>query len=280
MWVNYAPLVRIYSVSKTVSNMEFCTIASGSSGNCSYIGFGEHQFLLDAGISGKRIENALFQMNVRGISGIFLTHEHRDHITGAGIIARRLKTKIYATPMTWRFFAMEKSLGALDAWQINVIEPGKPMDMGGVTVTAFDISHDAAQPVGYTFESAGKKIACATDLGCVTDTVKIHLKNSQVILLESNHDPDMLKNGPYHYRLKQRVAGEKGHLSNAEAGMLLAEVAHDRLEHVFLAHASAENNTPFLAHETVKRVLDGNNVYIKNLTVAERNVPGAVVKCG
>jgi len=259
--------------------MEFCTIASGSSGNSSYVGFGQTRFLVDAGISGKRIENALFTANVRGIDGIFITHEHRDHITGAGIIARRLKTKIYATPLTWRFFAANRCLGPLDAWQINIIEPSKPVEICGVKVTAFDISHDAAQPVGFTFEAGGKKIACATDLGVATDSVKAHLKNAQIVLIESNHDPQMLKNGPYHYALKERVASDRGHLSNAQAGMLLAEITHDKLEYVFLAHASAENNTPFLAHDTVKRVLEGNDVYIKNIIVAERNKPGMVVRC-
>ena len=235
--------------------------------------------MVDAGISGKRIENALFQMNVRDISGIFLTHEHRDHITGAGVMARRFKLKLYATPLTWRYFAYNKSLGALDAHQINVIEPNIPTDISGVTVTAFDICHDAVQPVGYTFQANGKKISIATDLGCVTESVKNHLRGSNIILLESNHDPTMLKNGPYHYALKERVASENGHLSNAEAGMLLAEIADDNLEHVFLAHLSDDNNTQFLAYDTVQRILDANNIHIKTLAVADRHKPGMVVSC-
>jgi phosphoribosyl 1,2-cyclic phosphodiesterase len=243
------------------------------------VGLGGKHFLVDAGISGKRIENALYKMNVRNISGIFITHEHRDHITGAGIMARRFKVKLYATPLTWRYFASSRCLGELNAEQINVIEPDKPIDVNGVTVKAFAIPHDAAQPVGYTFEAGGKKVATATDLGCVTDTVKKNLKGSNVILLESNHDPEMLKNGPYHYSLKRRVAGSNGHLSNSEAGTLLAEVAGEKLEHVFLAHLSEDNNTQMLAHDTVKRILDGNNITVKNLVVADRHTPGQVVHC-
>jgi len=260
--------------------MEFCTIASGSSGNSVCVGLGGQHFLVDAGVSGKRIEHALFQMNVRSVKGIFITHEHRDHIAGAGVMARRFKLKIYATPLTWRCFSRYGSIGEIDADQIKIIEPNKPLNIDGVIVTPFDISHDACQPVGYTFEFAGGKIAIATDLGCATDTVRSNLKGSKIILLESNHDPHMLKTGPYHYKLKERVASEHGHLSNAQAGMLLSEVAGTELEYVFLAHLSAENNVPRLAYDTVKRVLDGNNVSIKNLIVAERNVPGAVVRCG
>jgi len=259
--------------------MEFCTIASGSSGNSTCVGLGGQYFLVDAGISGKRIEHALARMSVSKLSGIFITHEHRDHITGAGVMARRFKLNVYATPLTWRYFSRTKSIGELNMEQIKIVEPGKPFDVDGVTVTAFDIPHDAAQPVGYTFEFGDKKIAVATDLGHITDTVRAHLTDAQIILLESNHDPHMLKNGPYHQALKVRVAGKHGHLSNADAGILLAEVAGSRLEYVFLAHLSEDNNTRVLAYETVKRVLDGNNVSIKNLIVAERHSPGVVVKC-
>ena len=258
--------------------IEFCTIASGSSGNSACVGIGGQYFLVDAGISGKRIEHALFNMNVRQLGGIFITHEHRDHIVGAGIMARRFKLNLYATPLTWQYFSTYKSLGELNMEQIKIVEPGKPFIVNGVTVTAFDIPHDAAQPVGYTFEAAGKKIATATDLGYATDIVKAHLKGAHVLLLECNHDPHMLQNGSYHHRLKVRVAGKQGHLSNADTGVLLSEIACDKLEYVFLAHLSEENNTPALAYETVKRVLDGNNVKVKNLIVAERHGPGIVVR--
>ena len=193
-------------------------------------------------------------------------------------MARRFKLDIYATPLTWRFFSHTGAIGALAASQVKMIEPEKPINIGGVTITAFDIPHDAVQPVGYTFEAGGEKIAVATDFGCATDTIRRHLKGAQIIALESNYDPVMLKNGPYYQALKERVA--VGHLSNAEAGVLLAEVASDNLEHVFLAHLSEENNMPMLAYDTVKRVLNGHNVFIKNLYVAERHTPGVVVQYG
>ena len=264
--------------------MNLCTIASGSSGNSIYVGLNNQHFLVDAGISGKRIEHCLQEFNIRNLSGIFITHEHRDHITGAGVMARRFKVEIYATPLTWRYFLRHRAIGEIDERQVKFVEPGTPVVVGGVKVSAFDISHDAAQPVGYTFESlaAGaekpEKIAIATDLGHVTDLVRQHLQGAQIIVLESNHDPEMLAKGPYHRKLKERVASHRGHLSNAEAGMLLAEV--DGIEYVILAHLSDENNRPMLAFDTVKRILDGNGVKIKQLIVAERNHPGEMLRYG
>ena len=260
--------------------MRFRTIASGSSGNAYYLGMGEQHFLIDAGISGKRIQNALFDMNVRTLDGIFITHEHRDHIAGAGIVARKFNAPIYATPLTWRFFLRHNTLGRISEEQVKHLEADKPVIIGGVQVSAFEISHDAIQPVGYVFCSATnneEKIAVATDLGHITDNVKEKLKNAKILLLESNYDPEMLQNGRYHHTLKARVAGKRGHLSNAEAGALLAEVVVPGITHVFLAHLSEENNTPMLAFDTVGRILDTNNIKVKCLEVAERNIPGEML---
>jgi phosphoribosyl 1,2-cyclic phosphodiesterase len=260
--------------------MNFCTIASGSSGNAYYLGIGGRHFLIDAGVSGKKIEHALFKMNIRTLDGIFITHEHRDHITGAGVTARRFKTDIYATPLTWRYFSRHKSLGALDERQAKIIEPNTPLIIGGAEVTAFDIPHDASQPVGYVFRATSdvsQKMVIATDLGHATDAVKEKLKGARVLCLESNHDPEMLERGRYHRTLKTRVASNRGHLSNAQAGCLLAEVVVQGKTHVFLAHLSEENNTPMLAFDTVKRVLDGNNIAVGRLQVAERNIPGEMI---
>jgi phosphoribosyl 1,2-cyclic phosphodiesterase len=260
--------------------MNFFTIASGSSGNAYYLGLGGLHFLIDAGVSGKKIEHALHKMNIRTLNGIFITHEHSDHIAGAGVVARRFKAEIFATPLTWRYFSRHKSLGALEENQAKIIEPDKPMIIGGAEITAFDIPHDASQPVGYSFRALAnenEKIVFATDLGHATDSVKEKLKNARVILLESNHDPEMLERGRYHRFLKTRVSGKLGHLSNAQAGMLLSEVVIPGKTHVFLAHLSDENNTPMLAFDTVSRVLDGNNITVGGLEIAERHIPGEMV---
>ncbi|MCL1863995.1 MAG: MBL fold metallo-hydrolase [Defluviitaleaceae bacterium] len=260
--------------------MKFFTIASGSSGNAYYLGLGGKNFLIDAGVSGKKIDHALQQMNIRSLDGIFITHEHRDHITGAGVVARRYKADIYATPLTWRYFLRHRSLGALEESQVKTIEPEKPITIGDAKVTAFDIPHDALQPVGYSFRSLSdrdEKMVIATDFGHATDIVKKRLKNARVILLESNHDPEMLERGRYHRSLKNRVLSNHGHLSNAQAGMLLAEVVVPNKTHVFLAHLSEENNTPMLAFDTVSRVLDGNNIKLRGLQIAERHILGEMI---
>jgi len=257
--------------------IRFCTIVSGSSGNCAYAGLlGEH-LIIDAGISGKRLAEGLSQLNIPKPSAILLTHEHSDHIAGAGVVARRFGIPIYATPLTWRYFLRHKRLGPLNEEQVKHITPGKPVMIGQAKVTAFDVPHDASQPVGYTFEAAGVKIAYATDLGKATDTVTEHLRGAQVLLIESNHDLEMLKNGRYHPMLKERVAGARGHLSNVDAGQLIVAVAWDGLKHVILGHLSEENNRPMLAYDTVGRILDAHDVRVQ-LAVADRHYLGEVVE--
>ncbi|MCL2364551.1 MAG: MBL fold metallo-hydrolase [Defluviitaleaceae bacterium] len=264
----------------------FGTIASGSSGNCVYAGLGGSHFLIDAGISGKKIAAGLERFGVAKPDGIFVTHEHGDHIRGLGIAARRYHVPIYATPLTWRYFLRHKTLGPLPEHLMCQVEPNVPINIGNVTITPFEISHDAAQPVGYTLElpATGEKIAVATDLGEATPDIIRHIKGAQIIYIESNHDVEMLRNGKYHPQLKARVLSRRGHLSNAAAGVLLVEVceglAESHLPHVFLAHLSEENNRPMLAFDTVQRVLDGNAVRVKSLAVAERDYPGELVFIG
>ena len=265
-------------------NTRFGTIASGSSGNCAYAGLGGEHFLIDAGISGKKIALGLTRFAVPQLSGILVTHEHSDHVRGLGIVARRFKVPVYATPLTWRYFTRHGILGPMPEELVRHVEPGLTFSVGSVTITAFDISHDAAQPVGYTLQSGGDKIAVATDLGEATETVRTHLTDAKIMYIESNHDIEMVKKGKYHASLKARVLSNRGHLSNAAAGLLLSEVcgglAPGKRPHVLLAHLSEENNRPILAYDTVLRVLDGYEVKVKQLAVAERNEPGELIVLG
>ena len=257
--------------------IRFCTIVSGSSGNCAYAGLFDEHFIIDAGLSGKRLAAGLSQLNIAKPTAIFITHEHSDHIAGAGVIARRFGIPIYATPLTWRYFLRHKKLGPLAEAQVKYIVPGKPMMIGQTKVTAFDVLHDASQPVGFTFEAADTKIAYATDLGKATDAVSEHLRGTHILLIESNHDLEMLKNGRYHADLKERVAGNRGHLSNAAAGQLIVDVAWDGLRHVVLGHLNEENNRPMLAYDTVGRILDAHNVRVQ-LAVADRHHVGDLIE--
>ena len=257
--------------------IRFCTIVSGSSGNCAYVGIGSEHLLIDAGISGKRCQHGLAQLNIPKPTAILITHEHSDHIAGAGILARRFGIPVYATPLTWRYFLRHKKLGPINESQVQHITPGQPIMIGDATVTAFDVPHDATQPVGYTFEAGGKKIAMATDLGKVTDTVLEYLHGSNAILIESNHDIEMLQKGRYHESLKERVLGSRGHLSNAACGRLIVDVAWDGLKYVVLGHLSEENNRPMLAFDTVDRILEAHGVGVR-LVVADRYYVGEMME--
>jgi phosphoribosyl 1,2-cyclic phosphodiesterase len=258
--------------------VRFCPIASGSSGNCAYAGAGDAHFLIDAGISAARITRFLSQADIKNISGVFITHEHSDHISGVGVLARRYKTPVYATPNTWRYLLRHKKLGEFDEGLAFTVEPGVPFTAGGFEVEAFDIPHDASQPVGYTLTAGGVKIAVATDMGQVTDGVRVKIRHSNILLLESNHDVEMLQYGRYPKALKERVMGPRGHLSNAAAGGLLAEAAHEHLQYAFLGHLSEENNRPMIAMDTVQRILESRRVTVRRLAVADRDGPGEMAE--
>ena len=255
----------------------FCPIASGSSGNCIFAGTESTRLLIDAGLSGRTIEKGLAGICDRPIDGILLTHEHSDHISGAGVLARRFHVPVYATKNTWRYLLRHKTIGAVPESQIKMVEPGQTFSMGDMEITAFDVPHDSSQPVGYCLQSQGYKITVATDMGCVTDTIREYIRGSHILLLESNHDLEMLKNSRYPRQLIERVMSSQGHLSNVSAGTLLAETAWEGLQFVFLGHLSEENNRPLVALDTVRNILESRRVHIKNLTIADRYGPGEPV---
>lgn len=242
--------------------LEFCTIASGSSGNCTYIGTEHTKILIDAGISGRKIEEGLAELKLTGdaIDALFITHEHVDHIKGAGILSRRFDIPVFATAETWA--AMEDSLGKIAPSNKRVIYADEVCPVNDICVKPFAIPHDAAEPVGYNVFSGKKKVTLATDIGHVTDTVRESIEGSDLLLLESNHDIDLLRKGSYPWPLKRRILGEKGHLSNAAAGELLAEVMTGKTKYVFLGHLSEENNDPHLAYETVEKILRRNRIEV------------------
>lgn len=234
--------------------MRMCSIASGSSGNCIYIGSENNHILIDAGISGKRVEAGLKELELKGtdVNGILITHEHSDHIKGLGVLARKYEIPIYATPGTAAAIREMDGLGKINGELFVEIQADTPFDIGDLKLSPFSISHDAAEPVAYRITCEGRSAAVATDLGVYTDYTVDHLKELDVLLLEANHDIHMLEVGGYPYYLKRRIAGERGHLSNESAGKLLCQVLHDNLKAVLLGHLSKENNYAELARETVK----------------------------
>ncbi len=233
--------------------MKLCSLASGSSGNCTYVAGEKTQVLIDAGISCRRIEQALSGEGVqmKELDGILVTHEHSDHISALGVLSRKYHIPLYMTGGTADAVARAGSLGKVDRSLIHEIREDEPFSLGDLCVTAFSIPHDAAQPVGYRIDCGQRSAAVATDMGRYSDYLIDHLTGLDAVLVESNHDLNMLQVGPYPYQLKLRIMGDRGHLSNENAGRLLTRILHDNMKHVILGHLSRENNYDALAYETV-----------------------------
>lgn len=242
-------------------SLYFCSLASGSSGNCQYIASETTGLLLDAGLSGKYIHQGLedIQANISHIQGLFITHEHSDHVKSAGILMRKYKIKLYITPLTYEKVAHK--LGKYKEDQVVLIEKNKKFQVGDIWVEAFSVSHDAVDAVAYTFKKEDHKIGVITDLGHVPLEILNHMMDCQLLMLESNHDEDMLNAGAYPYPLKRRILSDKGHISNvAAADAILRTLSLNAcLSHVILGHLSQDNNTPALAYETVKAILEEND---------------------
>ena len=245
--------------------MKLSSLASSSEGNCIYVGTKKTNVLVDCGVSAKRIENSLSELDltVPEFDGILITHEHTDHIKGLGVIARRYGLPIFATGKTIDAIFDYKNLGKVDKSLFHSIEADKPFEIGDMKVNASHIWHDAADPVCYSFYSEeGAKASIATDLGDYDEYLVEKIYDSDILFVEANHDVNMLQVGPYPYYLKQRILGEKGHLSNEMSGTLLKKLLHDHLQEVVLGHLSKENNLPELAYEAVRmEITMGENPY-------------------
>ncbi len=229
--------------------LKICAIASGSNGNCYYIGNEKDAVLVDAGISCKQILKRIAerQLDAQKVKAIFITHEHSDHLRGARVTAKRLHVPVYMTSKTYL-----ASYNNLKPDYPRFFEAGEKIDVGEFTVHSFIKNHDASEPCSFRVEYAGKNIGVFTDIGEPCDNVKTHLQLCDALFLETNYDEEMLRTGQYPYYLKQRIASEVGHLSNLQALKLLQEFAGINLKRVFLSHLSAENNTPEIALGTLK----------------------------
>ncbi|MFI3170886.1 MAG: MBL fold metallo-hydrolase [Eubacteriales bacterium] len=234
--------------------MKLCSIASGSSGNCIYVGSETTHILIDAGISKKKIEEGLKTIGLSGtdISALFVTHEHTDHIGGIGVLSRGFKIPIYGSKGTIRGITEYKNLGKMPEGLYHSFENEKSIQIGDLTIDPFRISHDAYEPTGFRITDGKKAIAIATDLGMYDEYTINKLCKLDAVFLEANHDVHMLEVGNYPYSLKKRVLSDQGHLSNELSGRLLCDILHDKLKFVILGHLSKENNYEMLAYETVK----------------------------
>ena len=261
--------------------MIFCSLYSGSSGNSMFISSGDAKILIDAGLPGKGIDKALKDIgqSPNEVDAIFVTHEHSDHVKGIGVLSRKYNIPIYANELTWK--AMPSSIGNIKEHNIKVMSEAH-INIKNLDIVSFEIPHDSALAQGYAVYHGNKKVAVATDLGHYSETVKKNIEDADVVLIESNHDVEMLKFGPYPYPLKRRVLSDFGHLSNDDCGKAIAEMIDGtKRKRVILGHLSETNNYPELAYQTVVSILREKDIELNKdigLTVARRDMPSNYIE--
>ncbi|WP_276881978.1 MBL fold metallo-hydrolase [Anaerococcus tetradius] len=259
----------------------FVTLSSGSSGNVSFLEYKGCRILIDAGFSGKKIENLLDQIgeNPKDLDGIFITHEHNDHIQGAGVLSRRFDIPIYANQGTWK--GLTQKIKKLKEENIKVFKTNEFINFKSMDILPVAIHHDAMEPVAYVIYIGNKKLTILSDTGIVDEKIAYEIKGSDIYYMEANHDLEALKMGPYPHNLKLRVMGNMGHLSNDQAAEALADALVGKNETVFLSHLSETNNTPELSRLTVDNYLRSLGYDTKkdiDLEVCNRYEPSKIVE--
>ena len=254
--------------------MKVSVLASGSSGNSIYVQQGATRILVDAGLAGRRIEERLrgIDVDIAGLQAIVVSHEHSDHIHGAGVLARRFGLPVWVTQ------------GTLDASRrifrgkerVRVFENSEAFSIGDLSLQPFALSHDAADPVNFVISGGDSRLGIATDTGVVTRLVYQRLRGADLVVMEANYDRDLLMNGPYPWDLKRRIAGNRGHLPNGTAAETLCGLAEEGLRQAILAHLSEKNNRPELAEEACRSHLEARGVRDFTLAVAEQERPSAI----
>lgn len=235
--------------------MRFSVLASGSTGNAIYVENEQHSFLVDVGLSGKKMEQLFAKIgrDMSKLSGILITHEHSDHIKGLGVIARKYNLPIYANEKTWA--AMENHLGKIPLDQRFIFNMESVMSFGSLDIESFAVSHDAVDPMFYVFHENNRKLVIITDTGYVSDRMKGIIRGADTYVFESNHDVGMLQMGPYPWSIKRRILSDVGHVSNEDAAIAMSEVVYEKPTQIYLSHLSKENNMKELARMTVTQTL-------------------------
>jgi phosphoribosyl 1,2-cyclic phosphodiesterase len=252
-------------------NLAVCVLASGSRGNAIFISDGTTGILLDAGLSASEIKRRLKSRGLshRDLDAILLSHEHSDHIQSVGVLSRQLKLPIYLSRKI-----KKRTLLGNSVHELRTFECGRSFQINDVTVHPFSVSHDAADPVGFTIGQNGSRIGIATDLGFATPQLTAHLQGCHLLILEANHDSQMLMNGPYPWPLKKRIQSRRGHLSNQQSKDLLQELQHRHLQHVILAHLSETNNNP---QKVLAEITAAFNHHKPRLTVASQHHSSEII---
>ncbi|HJF30914.1 MAG TPA: MBL fold metallo-hydrolase [Sporosarcina psychrophila] len=236
--------------------MRFSVLASGSSGNAVFIENDKHAFLVDAGFSAKKMDSLIagIDRSMKQIDGIFVTHEHSDHIKGIGVVARKYGIPIYANEKTWQ--AMDGLVGNIPLEQRFQFDMETVKSFGSLDVQSFAVSHDAADPMFYVFHENGRKLAVITDTGYVSDRMKGFIRGADAFVFESNHDVSMLQVGRYPWSVKRRILSDVGHVSNEDAAVAISEVVEQKETKIYLSHLSKDNNMKDLARMSVTQTLE------------------------
>lgn len=265
--------------------MRFCVLGSGSKGNATYIKVGDTAILIDAGFSGIEIKRRLAAVgeDFSSLDAILVTHEHNDHIRGVPVLSRQGGIPVFANNATYS--AAGDRLDKLAS--CRSFDTGVSFVFQDVTIHPFSISHDTADPVGFIISDGLLSLGYCTDTGAVSRLMAHRLAECHGLILETNHDPEMLKKSAYPPYLKQRIRGKQGHLANRDAALFLKHLLHDGLEHVVLAHISESNNSPDVAFSEVMSVIGGNgngsgisDFPALNVSVAAQNRPGEMIRLG
>lgn len=240
--------------------MEFCSFSSGSSGNSYMIRQGKTVLLCDCGISGKKIFEGLRMCGCEpdDVSGILISHEHQDHTKSIRTVIKKTGSSAFMNPGTWESIRDKVP----DDRQV-LIENGSGFSIGGIDISSFSVSHDAADPAAYCFEAGGRKLSILTDTGYVSNEMIDQICDSDLLVLEANHDVNVLQVGPYPYHLKRRILSDEGHLSNEAAAECIVRICEkvSKPRRILLAHLSHKNNTPMMAEITVKNILEEAGIF-------------------
>jgi len=261
--------------------LDFCSLSSGSSGNCYYLGNEFHGILIDAGISGTAIRKTLKKLGIsmQTIMGVLVTHNHTDHVKGLHQLTRKNNLPVFTTPKIWESILSPKNNISSDC--IREIGLQQRFHIGGFDIEAFPVSHDAPETIGFHICAEDKKITIATDLGHICQTAAPYIKAANLLVIESNYDEQMLVNGNYPNYLKARIQSDRGHLGNHQTSAFLADNISDNLSHICLAHLSKNNNTPEIALQTLKQTFSERGINLNGqhrISILNRNMPSDMIR--
>jgi phosphoribosyl 1,2-cyclic phosphodiesterase len=261
--------------------LNFCSLSSGSSGNCYYLGNESHGILIDAGISATSIRKFLKNMDIpiQTIMGVLITHNHIDHIRGLEVLTRKNSLPAFTTEKIWKSILSPKTKISKDC--IREIALQKIFHLAGFDIEAFPVFHDAPETIGFHICAGNKKVTIVTDLGHICQTAAPYIKAANLLVIESNYDEEMLINGRYPHFLKARIKSDNGHLGNMQTSVFLADIISDNHSHICLAHLSKNNNTPEKALNTLHQTFSERGVILNGrlqVSILNRNLPGEMIR--